>query len=150
MEAIATLTEADARFKTGAQSIRVGTLPAEIVEYCAVARSMREIVEWLGEAARRVTHALVRAGRLVNLCHGRSRGIFLDASKRVLASERIDWHAPDAGQLDDDTTVLLSVEGQGEPHDAFRCAGTWYWAASGLPVVGHVIAWAHKPQGPQS
>lgn len=139
----------DARLKAGTHSIRVGTMAEEIVEYCAQARTMREITEWLGAGARHVTHNLVRGRRLVNLQPGCSRGVFIDTRKHVLASERIDWYAPDAGQLDDDATVLLSVEDQGEPHDAFRAAGTWYWAASGLPVTGRVIAWAHKPAGPE-
>lgn len=61
-------------------------------------------------------------------------------------TELIHWHRL-PGQLPDaDTTVLVESKHGAEIWPGYLDGDIWRWA-TGMPVVGKVVAWAHMPAG---
>jgi hypothetical protein len=61
-------------------------------------------------------------------------------------TELINWHRL-PGQLPDaDMTVLVEAKHSDEIWPGYLDGDTWRWA-TGLPVTGKVLAWAHMPAG---
>jgi hypothetical protein len=120
----------------------------EVILFCRAPRSAIEVKRHFEDRVSKRLVGLVKDGLLVNLTPGEAFGLYVDARHVPMQIERICWYSPDAEMPDDETTVMLSVEGQDEVHDGYHDCDTWYWAANGAPVTGRVVAWAHKPVGP--
>ncbi len=131
-----------------------GSFTADILEFCDVPRETHEVTEWLGyaERTRSALRDLVKAGRLVNLEAGTGKhgGLYVRADRAPVLVERICWH-PASAPLDDECQVLVSVQRPGgiDTREGYRCAGVWTCAVTDKPLRGEVIAWAHKPSGPE-
>ena len=67
-------------------------------------------------------------------------------------AELIEWNDVPGDTLpDDDTSVLLELQGTGEPTWPGYLAGDhWVDASTGEDITPHVTGWAHMPAGRRS
>ncbi len=61
-------------------------------------------------------------------------------------TELLTWHRLPGKLPDADTTVLVEAQHAEEVWPGYLDGATWRWA-TGLPVMGKVLAWADMPAG---